>query len=611
MNVRQTTLLFLGLFTISLYTSAFAQAKPQTQGSKDDLEKAQKVMEEKALNLLDSTLAGAQTLKLVENQALFQTVAGDLLWTREEKRARSLFQDAISALTLALNASERARSPNNSYWILAQSRSQTIQMIAGRDAQFALDLLRASHPVASVGTDADPELNNQELMLEQAIAIQAAENDPRLALKMAQENLKKGVSFNLLNLLRRLQQKDGEAATQLAVDIVRKLKTEDLMSRQAAFTAIGLLRVSLQPMRGDVDAPTKGQGNTQRKQLLLDDETVRDLAETVVNAALSASSNQPFLLMQVQSLLPDLERHVPQRALQLREKVAEVTKTIDPRGRAWMQFEPLLQNGSTDAILAAAADAPVDMRNALYLVAVRKLMEAGEMDRARQITSDNVSGTERDQMLVQIDQVAIGNAIKQQKIEKAKEIISRISSKEGKASELAELATGVMAQGDRKLALDLLEQARRLINSPPANQKQIDAVLQVAGAYALVEPARTFELIDPLIDQANEMITAAALLDKFGAGQGVFKRGEMLLQSGFSQANGPYAPYVKKLTSLARADFERTKAAADRFQRNEIRLMGRLLIAQCVLSDRLGSDKNANQVFFGGGAGGASIIVSH
>jgi len=81
-----------------------------------------------------------------------------------------------------------------------------------------------------------------------------------------------------------------------------------------------------------------------------------------------------------------------------------------------------------------------------------------------------------------------------------------------------------MTQGDSKLALELLDEARKLINSPPANQKQIDALMQVAGAYALVEPARAFELINPLIVQANEMIAAAALLDKFGSGQGLFKR---------------------------------------------------------------------------------------
>ncbi len=592
--------------------SVFAQAPSPAQESKEERDKAQKVLEGKALRLLDSTLAEARTLKLVENQTLFQSVAADLLWTRDEKRARSLFQDAINSLTLAPNSSGRSRGPDNSYWILTQSRFQVIQTIAGRDGKFALELLRASRPVASNGPDPDQELSNQESMMEQAIAIQATENDPKLAFKIAEESLKKGVSPSLLNLLQRLQQKDSEAAKHLAGDIVMKLQTEDFVTnQQAAFTAVDLLRSLLQPAADDPDIPSARQGNTVRKPLVLDDQTVRDLAETVVNVALSASGNEPLVFMYVQSLLPDLERRVPQRASQLRQKVAEVTSTIDPRAKAWLQYEPLLQDGSTDAILAAATDAPAQMRSNLYQMAVGKLMEAGEMERARQITRDNLSGAERDQMLTQIDQVTIANAIKQHKIDEAKETISRLSSREARANGLAELAAGVMTQGDRKLALELLEEARRLINSPPANQKQIEATLQVASAYALVEPSRTFELINPLIDQANEMLAAAALLDKFGSGQGLFKRGEMLLQSGFSQANGPYARYLKRLTSLARADFERTKVAVDGFQRNEVRLMGRLLIAQSVLSDHLGSDTNSNQVFFGGGGGEFTITVSH
>ncbi len=594
--------------------SVFAQTAPTTKDSKEDQEKLQKELEGKGLKLLDSTLADAQMLKLAENQALFQSVAADLLWTRDEKRARSLFQDAINSITLALNQSEpnpgRGRT---SYWILSQSRFQTIQTIAGRDAQFALDLLRSSRPVLPEGADLSYGMHDQELMMEQAIAAQAAEKDPKLALKIAQESLKKGVSLNLLHLLRRLQQKDSEAATRLAGDIVKKLQTEDLATNhEAGFAAVQLLRSILQSSQNDLDSPFPGQGNLKVKHLVLDDETVRDLAEIVLNAAMSASNHNPSNLVEMQSLLPELEKRLPGRTPQLRQKLTELTRTIDPATRTWMQYEPLMRNGSTDAILTAAADAPSQMRSSLYMMAAGKLMQAGDVDRARQITKDNLSGPERDQLLARIDQLAIANAIKRNKIDEAKAIILRLNSGEARAGAFAELAAAIMmAQGDRKLALELLDEARKLINSPPANQKQIDALMQVAGAYALVEPARAFELINPLIVQANEMIAAAALLDKFGSGQGLFKRGEMLLQHNFSAANGPYVQHLKKLTSLARADFERTKTAVDGFQRDEIRLMGRLLIAQSVLSDRLGNDKNPNQYFFGGGTTFTSTFVSH
>ena len=50
-----------------------------------------------------------------------------------------------------------------------------------------------------------------------------------------------------------------------------------------------------------------------------------------------------------------------------------------------------------------------------------------------------------------------------------------------------------------------------------------------------------------------------------------------------------FRQFGKELAALALLNFERTKAAADKFQRNEARIMARLFIAQGVLSERLGS----------------------
>ena len=609
--MKRTGLLLLCMLSscivaFALLASAFAQtAQPMqdstalpSKQSKEEQEKLQKALEGKALKLLETTMADAQSLKLAENQALFKSTGADLLWTRDEKRARSLFQDAVNALTTAMNTGKADSMGNNNYWLLLQSRYQTIQMIAGRDAQFAIDLLRSSHPVLPEGLDFSYGGQDPELMLEQSIAAQAAEKDPKLALKVAREGLKKGVSLNVLNLLRRLQQKDSDAATQLATDIVRKVGTEDLaVNHEAAATASELLRAVLRP---EQDNP--GQvGNAKVKPLVLDDESIRDLIDVVVTGALSTANQNPSILLQLQSMLPELEKRVPGRIPQLRQRLAEVTQTLDPRTRTWMQYEQVMRNGSPEELLAATADAPPLMRKDLYMIAIGKLTQGGGVERARQIAKENLSGAEREQALAGIDRQAMTNAIKEQKIDEAKEIISRMVSREARASAFAELAAAmVMAQGERKLALELLDEARKLITTPPGNQKQIDALMQVAGAYALVEPARAFELINPLIVQTNEMITAAALLAKFGSGQELFRRDEMLLQHTFMAANGPYIQHLKKLTSLARADFERTKTAVDGFQREEIRLMGRLLIAQSVLSDRF-DEKNPGQMLFGAG----------
>ena len=61
----------------------------------------------------------------------------------------------------------------------------------------------------------------------------------------------------------------------------------------------------------------------------------------------------------------------------------------------------------------------------------------------------------------------------------------------------------------------------------------------------------------------------------------IFKKGEIILQySGNSPIDFAFFKYGKGVRALAIADFPRTKSAADRFHRNELRLMARLLIIQ-------------------------------
>lgn len=597
--MRLKSMLFSVFISLLILTTVLGQDTPATRETKEEREKAQHELEGKALKLLDSMLAEAQQLKLAENRVLFQSVAADLLWNKDEKRARALFQDAVNSLAANDNSSDRRNARGDSYWSLWRLRAETLQMVARRDPQFALDLLHSSRADAPEGAEG-VRFMHDEASLEQVIATQAAEKDPKRALAMAQESLKKGISFGLLGLLERLQQTDSEAATRLASDIVQKIQTEDLgTDGEAQFVALELLRKVLQP---GADGPYGvGPGNKERKALVLDDATIRDLAEAVVSPALAASGNSSNLLIRLQAVLPDLEKRLPERAPQLRQRFAEINQSPDADAKAWMQFGALMQNGSSEAIMAAAAEAPPRIRNSFYQMAAGKLIESGEIERARKIVTDNLKGVERDQMLAQIDQVSIANAGKQGKIDEARKIISRLGTKEMRASAYADLAVGIMTvQADRKLALEVLDEARKLISNPPENQKQIDALLQVARAYALVEPSRTFELIEPLIDQANEMLAAAALLDKFGAAQGFFRKGEVLLQNGYLQANGPYLQQLMAIASLARADFEHTKAAVNRFQRTEVRLMACLLIAQSVLSDRLGKEKPGERYVLNG-----------
>lgn len=585
------------------------------QESRDEKEKARKELEKKALSLLDDTLQSAQALKLAENRAVLRAQAADLLWKRDEKRARSLFRDAFADLAAA--RAEAAKNERAS-WMLAELRPRLLYMVAARDPQLALDLLHESRPASADDASQSSFTGNQEDNLEQAIAAQAAENDPKLALKIAEENLDKGVGYGALNVLERLRQKDPESAKKFAGEIVEKLQGETLSrGQEASFVAISLLRSALMPQsqQSFYLGPSPASGAAEKpKPLALEDGDLRALAELVTSAALkdSAATGAYGLTMQLRPMLAELEKLAPARVAQLRQRIAEMDKALDPRMKSWMQFNSAVSGDSSpDAMLEAAAKAPPEMRQSYYTFAAMKLAQSGDAERARQVVNDNVTGQEREQLLAQIDGAAVSRDVEKGSLDEARAVVSRIKSKERRAGALAELATAFAAKGDKKGAALLLEEARGLVSRQPENEREMGALLEVARGYALVDPSKTFEMIDPLIDQANDMLAAAALLEKFGAGQGMFRKGEMILSPGVGSINGMYSRYVKALAELARLDFDRTRTDADRFHHEEVRLLARLVISQSILSDHL--DVGAGASGYGDvyAYGGGMILVSH
>jgi hypothetical protein len=596
--------IILMLLVLSIPTAG--QTLP-SQTSKEEEEKARAELERKVLILLEEIVSDTQMLKLAENRAILQASAADLLWARDEKRARVSFRDAVTVVGDALaNSNRKDSSQVYAYWMLVQLRHYLLRMVARRDPQLALDLLAATRPPAAEDAAQGLNIPDQELMLEQSLAAAAAASDPKRALQMAEESLSKGVSYSLLVTLRKLQQKDVELAQRLLTAIIKKLQGEDLARNHAAsFVAQDLLRNALRPQEA---AP--GKSNASVKPLTFDEQTKRELAEIVTRAALSPQGDNPSL-MSIQFMLPELEKLVPERAEQLRKRLAEARKKLDPEMQKWMEFEPLMRGGTAEALLEAGAKAPAIMRTALYSAAAWKLFEAGDAERARQIISDNLSGQERDQSLAMIDRRLVARALEQGKLDEAKKLIGRVQSRQGRAAQIALLVIALAKKGERKMALELLDETKKLINPQPENQEEISTLLIVARAWAAVEPARSFELIEPVVDQANEMISAAALLDKFNSGQGMFRKGEMVLHTGVMTASSMFSQYGKELGALARADFNRTKAVADRFQRQEVRLMARLLIAQSVLTERLGvGDDEDAAMGFGSSFGRGGVTLN-
>jgi hypothetical protein len=124
----------------------------------------------------------------------------------------------------------------------------------------------------------------------------------------------------------------------------------------------------------------------------------------------------------------------------------------------------------------------------------------------------------------------------------------------------------------------LLEQARAMLG--PAlqahDQDHMNALFEIARAFARYDSKQSFEIVDPLIDQLNELCTAARTMEGFG--QANFDDEELNLQTGGSVAQEVLRVSLV-LGTLAVTNFERAKADADRLRLPEVRLKIYLEIA--------------------------------
>ncbi|MEW6207969.1 MAG: hypothetical protein AB1631_06360 [Acidobacteriota bacterium] len=587
--------------SLSLSLTAIAQSnKPQEATKTTEQKKAKGELEKKAMALVEEIIKELSSLHLPENRILVQATLGDLLWKHDEKRARMFFKQSLDQLSEISGKDKVETSPMKALQsnLIDQSRSQlrqeVVQMVARRDARMARDFLRGirqnNSDTRSHGGSYD-ETSSQEINL----ASQILQTDPKEAFEIAQEHLEKGFHQGLIQLLLQLRAKDAQLGDRLADAVVKKIRSVNLSEDYpAASFALMLLRSVLHPGEDEdeEDAPRAPKPATA---LALDEKTIQELMSLVVNAALERPASDPkkeveddeepgaFLLMELESMIKDVEKYVPARAAALKARIAEISEDEDPEEKKAAELESVMESGSPEAMLEAAAKASDEMRDNLYQQAAMKAYADGNADKAKQIISEHISDPDRrDQMITYFTQQEIWRAANEGKIEQTRQLMADLSA-EQRPVVLAQLAATIAQKGDKKIAAQLLNEAREMIGGQASNFLELITLLEIARVYNSVEWAKGFEIVDPIVDQLNVLLGAAAVLDGFELNRH-FKDGEMLPYSS-SMLMGMARMCAKNNGLLARSDFDRAKATADRFQRSDMRILARLAIAQCSLSD--------------------------
>jgi hypothetical protein len=215
-----------------------------------------------------------------------------------------------------------------------------------------------------------------------------------------------------------------------------------------------------------------------------------------------------------------------------------------------------------------------------------KAAQAGDFAGARQILTEHVPNPLlRSQALANIEQLAIFEAARKGKIGEALRLVSNLHTAKQRELTLSEILSQIGPGQKRAAAISLLEQVRGMLGTSgqAEDEIQMNALLQLAQAFARYDSKRGFEVIEPLVAQFNELSAAGITLNGFG--QTFYQDGELVMNNGNSLANAANQ-LAEALGTLAIADFDRAKTAADRIRLAEVRLEAYLAIARQAIQNQ-------------------------
>jgi hypothetical protein len=298
-----------------------------------------------------------------------------------------------------------------------------------------------------------------------------------------------------------------------------------------------------------------------------------------------------MLLRSLQGLLPQIDQYLPERSQAVRQKLTDVGIANNPMADFANQMRNVMQQGDSESLSAAAANAPGPLQAALYRQAAQRAIDEGNTDRALEI-ANRLDETQKNLVIHEVELKKLATNVTEEKLNEIKQKLAALPNDGDRVKYLVDLA-GATQKENPKLALRFAEDARAIVSKRAADYRDLENQIRVAEMFATLDPKRSFEVLEPGISQLNELLAAAQVLDGFEVE--VFRDGELPLQGG-SQLGRIIGRFGQELASLAKIDFERAQSTADRFQFSEPRLMSKLAIVQGVFGVRpsLGDDQRFN-----------------
>ncbi|HEX7332591.1 MAG TPA: PPC domain-containing protein [Pyrinomonadaceae bacterium] len=553
--------------------------------------KAEKHLEEvraKGIALLVEIENTLQEIKSLHSRIQAQIKISGLLREVDEKRSAKFMSNAMAGIKEFLaTADVSSEEYVAQYQAISQLRNELIGVLAERDPDMALNFLQSTTPRHSP-YGGPRELSLQESALEISIANQIAQKDPNRAVQLARRNLKQGYRSELVHTVSLLAQKNPELATELVHEIASKLLSEDKLSNKAdAATLTISLLTSYHSSPDSNQSVTRRMMSPLRAGLLSDDDykqllqkAVADVVSYTRTRVSSASQDGIWgLISGLQMLGADMDKVVAgsKAAIEKKSKELNLSTLID---NPMQEFQKVVANNPVEVALESIEKAPVDYKEQMYLQLAYREAGNGDLARAKQIVNDHVTNPyQQRQAIRNLEQQETFRVVGKGKFEEALRNVGTLKNPRERATQLSQIVQHIGEGQKRTTALNLLEQARALLNPSPQapDTEHMIALFDIARAFSPYDSKRSFEIVDPLIDQFNELCAAARTLNGF-SGE-FFEDDELNLQDGNGLANIVFQ-MSSALGELALDNFDRTKATTEKIRQPEVRLKVYLEIAQ-------------------------------
>ncbi len=555
----------------------------QTTSDPKKTEENEKLRKE-AVAFLRETMAEVNTMRSLENRLSFSAEMASLMWFYDDKEARALYMGVTSDLRQLLVdydtqlnniALTEAASDDDEYSMPSLFGDVSAKTNIARKLQKALEMRKqismslAEHEpdmamafyYDSLTAITNPEYRKntegQDQYFELQLMNQVAESNAAKAAQFGKKSLDKGVNYQHLELLKKVYAKDAEKGIDLAGAMISKIKSSKAGS--------DLWVISSFVRFGEETAEKKDKPDA--KKPVLTAQEIRDLVEIMAQNVLSSDDEG-----ENGTTYSDLfEKYTPTRASQIKAKYRSRSR----------------QNAAVSNAMATAANAMANAANTAAVAgpnpdADRKAKAIEEKIEAERKLMEDVAGLST-KPLAKDERAKI--------ITQARKIIIQTPGKDKKIAGLSLLAAQVAKAGDKELAAEIMKDAEAFVNPQPKNYQDFMISWMLISGYAEVDTDKAFPMLTDTILRLNDTISAFIKAAEF-----IDVRGEMIsdgeVQVG--QFGGSMLRGITKelkiaeptLKALAKADFAKTKAVTNSFDRAEVRVLAKMMVLRTILSNK-------------------------